>query len=71
MELDLRTLLGIAWMALKGWAAQEVWDSLHPCAQAGERASPHRCPAADMLGTVRLRVVRRTSGRVAALGHRL
>jgi class 3 adenylate cyclase/tetratricopeptide (TPR) repeat protein len=29
-ELDLRTLLGTAWMALKGWAAQEVWDSLHP-----------------------------------------
>jgi predicted ATPase len=29
-ELDLRTLLGIAWMALKGWPAQEVWDSLHP-----------------------------------------
>jgi predicted ATPase len=23
-ELDLRTLLGTAWMALKGWAAQEV-----------------------------------------------
>ncbi len=30
MELDLRTLLGTAWMALKGWQAQEVWDSLHP-----------------------------------------
>jgi class 3 adenylate cyclase/predicted ATPase len=29
-ELNLRTLLGIAWMALKGWAAQEVWDALHP-----------------------------------------
>jgi predicted ATPase len=29
-ELDMRTLLGTAWMALKGWAAQEVWDSLHP-----------------------------------------
>jgi predicted ATPase len=30
MELDLRTLSGTAWMALKGWPAQEVWDSLHP-----------------------------------------
>jgi predicted ATPase len=30
MELDLRTLLGTAWMAFKGWPAQEVWDSLHP-----------------------------------------
>ncbi len=29
-ELDLRTLLGTAWMALKGWQAQEVWDSLFP-----------------------------------------
>jgi class 3 adenylate cyclase len=29
-ELDLRTLLGTAWMALKGFASQEVWDSLHP-----------------------------------------
>src|SRR5262249_43544759 len=29
-ELDLRALLGTAWMALKGWPAQEVWDSLHP-----------------------------------------
>jgi hypothetical protein len=29
-ELNLRTLLGTAWIALKGWAAQEIWDSLHP-----------------------------------------
>ena len=29
-ELDLRTLLGTAWAALKGWPAQEVWDSLRP-----------------------------------------
>ena len=29
-ELDLRTLLGTAWLALKGWAAPEVWTSLHP-----------------------------------------
>jgi class 3 adenylate cyclase/tetratricopeptide (TPR) repeat protein len=30
MELDLRTLLGAAYTALKGWAAQEVRDSLQP-----------------------------------------
>jgi class 3 adenylate cyclase len=30
MELDLRCLLGTGWMALKGWPAHEVWDSLHP-----------------------------------------
>ncbi len=29
-ELGLRSLLGTAWMALKGWAAPEVWTSLHP-----------------------------------------
>ena len=29
-DLDLRTLLGTAWLALKGWQAQEVWDNLHP-----------------------------------------
>ena len=29
-ELGLRTLLGTAWMALKGWAAPEVWSSLYP-----------------------------------------
>jgi tetratricopeptide (TPR) repeat protein len=29
-ELDLRTLLGTAWMALRGYAAKEVWDSLFP-----------------------------------------
>jgi len=30
MELDLRTLSGTARLALNGWAAQEVWDSLFP-----------------------------------------
>src|ERR1700760_1476315 len=29
-ELELRSLLGTAWMALKGWPAPEVWTSLHP-----------------------------------------
>ena len=29
-ELELRTPLGTAWLALKGWAAPEVWSSLHP-----------------------------------------
>ena len=29
-EMCIRDRLGTAWMALKGWAAQEVWDSLHP-----------------------------------------
>ena len=29
-ELDMRIFLGTAWIALKGWPVQEVWDSLHP-----------------------------------------
>src|SRR6202161_4978381 len=29
-ELGLRTPLGTAWLALKGWAAPEITDSLHP-----------------------------------------
>ncbi|MGH6629337.1 MAG: adenylate/guanylate cyclase domain-containing protein, partial [Burkholderiales bacterium] len=29
-ELALRAPLGTAWMALKGWAAPEVWTSFHP-----------------------------------------
>jgi class 3 adenylate cyclase/predicted ATPase len=29
-EVDLRILLGTALVGLKGWAVQEVWDSLHP-----------------------------------------
>ena len=29
-ELELRTRLGTAWMALKGWPAPEVWTSVHP-----------------------------------------
>jgi predicted ATPase len=30
MELDLRTLLGTAWIALRGWSAPHVWDSFFP-----------------------------------------
>jgi class 3 adenylate cyclase len=29
-ELELRTRLGPAWLALKGWPTPEVWSSLHP-----------------------------------------
>jgi tetratricopeptide (TPR) repeat protein len=29
-ELDLRTLLGTTWLALRGYAAQEIWDNLSP-----------------------------------------
>ena len=29
-ELGLRSLLGTAWVALKGWAVPEIWTSLYP-----------------------------------------
>jgi predicted ATPase len=42
-ELDLRSILGMAWIALKGWAAQEVWESLHPALQLAN--APRRSDA--------------------------
>jgi predicted ATPase len=46
-ELNLRTLLGTAWMALKGWAAEEVWETLNPALQLVKQL--HR---ADALPTI-------------------
>jgi predicted ATPase len=40
-ELHLRCLLGMAWIALKGWSAQGIWDSLYP-AQGRDPAMDHR-----------------------------
>ena len=35
-ELELRTLLGMAWMALRGWATPEIWSSLYPALALAE-----------------------------------
>ena len=40
-ELDLRTPLGTAWLALKGWGAPEVWTSLHPALGLAKSLSRH------------------------------
>ena len=40
-ELDLRTLLGTAWFALKGWTAPEVWTSLHPALPLAKAVQRH------------------------------
>ena len=40
-ELDLRTSLGTAWLALKGWAAPEVWNSFHPALGLAKSLSRH------------------------------
>ena len=68
-ELDLRTLLGTAWMALKGWAAQEVWDSLHPALGLAHVASPQRRPAADTMRALHPRIVSRTGAESLRLGR--
>jgi predicted ATPase len=66
-ELELRTLLGTAWMALKGWPAQEVWDSLHPALALAH--SLRRNDGADTVGTVHPRDVQGAGGRVAGMGY--
>ena len=40
-ELELRTRLGTAWMALKGWATPEVWTSLHPALALAKSLERH------------------------------
>jgi hypothetical protein len=39
--LELRSLLGTAWMGLKGWAAPEVWTSLHPALALAKSLERH------------------------------
>jgi hypothetical protein len=65
-ELDLRTLLGTASMALKGWGAQEVWDSLHPALALAN--SLHRNDALVPILWGLFRYVQ-TSGRVGESLH--
>src|SRR5689334_1411050 len=40
-ELELRTRLGTAWLALKGWATPEVWTSLHPAVPLAKALERH------------------------------
>ena len=40
-ELELRTRLGQAWQALKGWAAPEVWSSLYPALALAKTLERH------------------------------
>lgn len=40
-EMGLRTPLGAAWVALKGWAAPEVWSTLHPALGLAKSLSRH------------------------------
>ena len=40
-ELGLRTRLGTAWLGLRGWAAPEVWASLHPALALAKSLQRH------------------------------
>jgi class 3 adenylate cyclase/tetratricopeptide (TPR) repeat protein len=40
-ELGLRSLLGTAWMGLKGWATPEVWTNLHPALALAKSLGRH------------------------------
>ena len=61
-ELGLRSRLGTAWMALKGWAAPEVWTSLHPALALAKSLERHDALVPILWG---LTVNVLTQGRVA------
>jgi class 3 adenylate cyclase/tetratricopeptide (TPR) repeat protein len=50
VELDLHCLLGIAWTALKTWAAPEVWNSLHPALGLAKSLGRHDALVPVMTG---------------------
>jgi class 3 adenylate cyclase/tetratricopeptide (TPR) repeat protein len=61
-ELGLRTCLGTAWVALKGWPALEVWTSLHPALALAKSLGCHDALTPIL---VRLTMNVQTQGRVA------
>jgi tetratricopeptide (TPR) repeat protein len=61
-ELGLRSLLGTAWMALKAWAAPEVWTSLHPALALAKSLERHDALAPILWGLTSIVL---TQGRVA------
>ena len=65
-ELALRIPLGTAWLALKGWAAQEVWNSLHPALDLAKALRRSDALMAILWG---LMVNVMTQGRVAESHH--
>jgi class 3 adenylate cyclase/DNA-binding winged helix-turn-helix (wHTH) protein/tetratricopeptide (TPR) repeat protein len=61
-ELGLRTRLGTAWLALKGWPAPEVWTSLHPALALAKSLERHDTLAPILWGLLSNVL---TQGRVA------
>ena len=41
IELDLRTYLGTAWLALEGWQSAEAWTVLHPAVSLAQDLDRH------------------------------
>jgi class 3 adenylate cyclase/tetratricopeptide (TPR) repeat protein len=60
-ELELRSLLGPAWQALKGWPTPEVWNSLQPALTLAKSLDRHNALAPILWGLA-LNVL--TQGRV-------
>jgi hypothetical protein len=61
-ELGLRSRLGTAWLALKGWFAPEIWTSLHPALALAKSLERHDALAPTLWGLT-MNVL--TQGRVA------
>jgi class 3 adenylate cyclase/tetratricopeptide (TPR) repeat protein len=49
-DLELRTRLGTAWFGMKGWAAPEVWTSLHPALPLAKSLERHDALAPILWG---------------------
>ena len=67
-ELGLRILLGTAWLALKGWAAPEVWTSLHPALALAKSLERHDALAPIFWGLFAQRPDARARSGVPAVG---
>jgi class 3 adenylate cyclase len=52
-ELSLRIPLGTAWMALKGWAAEEIWTTFHPARTLGRKLGRHEALSPSLWGLSR------------------
>ena len=61
-ELGLRTLLGTTWLALRGWAAPEVWSSFHPALGLAKALRHHEALVPILYGLTAHVLVR---GRIA------
>ncbi len=69
-ELGLRTRLGTAWLALRGWACPEVWTSLHPALALAKSLERHDALLPILFGLTCNICYARARGGVPATGQR-